>query len=264
MKKHLIHFLSAALAAGGIIPFVTLPASAAAAEPHTSRLSYEDCVFMAEYLGKDVDEILALRDDWTGPSKYIAYVSAKNNTYSSGTVTFYMEYNTTYLTHMGSTNGTNGSLTSYSNNNTITGSPWWYCSGAASLNTSAATDRSNLIFSHDFDVVPGNEYVVKYDAMHGPYSSYDNLSLSSAYINGTPISSSQYLTYFEWGFRPLGDADGWYDLTLDDAQCILDHITKTTTFTETWQYAVADFNRDGHVDAADASAIVTYLSGNST
>lgn len=263
MKKHLIRFLSAALTAGGIIPFVTLPASAAAAEPHTSRLSYEDCVFMAEYLGKDVDEILALRDDWTGPSKYIAYVSAKNNTYSSGTVTFSMQYNTTYLTYTGSTSGSNGTITG-TDNDQILSSPWWNLEGSASLHTSAYNDRSNLIFSHDFDVVPGEEYVVKYDAMHGPYSSYDNLSLSSAYINGSLVSSIEYSTYFESGFRPLGDVDGWYDLTLNDAQCILDHITKTTTFTETWQYAVADFNRDGHVDVADASAIVTYLSGSST
>lgn len=262
MKKHLIHFLSAALAAGGIIPFVTLPASAASAEPHTSRLSYEDCVFMAEYLGKDVDEILALRDEWSGPSKYIAYVSAKNNTYSSGTVSMSLDFSTTYLTYTGSTSGSNGTITGTSNNN-YSGS-WWHLSGSASLHTSADTDRSYLIFSHDFDVVPGKEYVVKYDAVNGPYSSYDNLSLSSAYINGSPVSSIEYSTYFESGFRPLGDVDGWYDLTLNDAQCILDHITKTTTFTETWQYAVADFNRDGHVDVADASAIVTYLSGSST
>lgn len=252
----LIATIITTVTASTMLTFTTMATSdnsSATQEKNVGYISYEDCVTLADALDKDVSEVLKVNRSSPIPTKYIAFVSVKNPACTSGNITISLHYNSTYLNYTGRTNGSNGTITSYSSSMIGTG-PWWDCAATASICSASSLAPSYVIATHEFEVVSGKKAFAYSDFIEGDGTAHNTLAISS-----TDIPSSSFSSYFEYGYWALGDVDGDTVITTADATKILNHISKLQTLT-TKELAVADYDRDGVVDVSDVTAIYNALS----
>lgn len=254
-RLRLFATIIAIVTASTALTFTTMAASEkniATQGDNDGYISYEECVALANFLNKDLSEVLRVNRSSPIPSKYIAFVSVKNPACTSGNITISLNYNSTYLNYTGRTNGSNGTISGYSAS--IVSSPWWNCSVTASICSATCLEPSYVIVTHEFEAASGKKAFAYSDFVEDDGTAHDMLTISS-----TNIPASSFSSNFEYGYWALGDVDGDTLITTADATKILNHISKVQTLTVK-ELAVADFDRDGEVDVSDVTAIYNALS----
>lgn len=212
----------------------------------------EEYLLAAQVIGCDVSELLRIKDVMLIPEHYIAYVSA-NDDYASGSLNVEFNYNTKYLTDMGITDGSNGTVTSDTGMNLT--ADWRNSKCSVSLHPAEVSNPNNTLMIHSFTVAPGYESAVLEDQTVSGFAAHDVLFIRSATVNDSYIPSSDYSACFTWGFAALGDVNNNKHLDSGDIISLANSLSSLTTE----QRAVADFNRDGTVDVKDLVAMKDYL-----